>query len=408
MGSPRRRRVLIGAYACGPVEEPEASAGWAFATAAAATSDVWVITRKRFADPVAAALADDPELARHLTVVHMDLPEQVMARRRRDLDLYWYYVLWQRRLTSVARSLHSKHSFDVAHHVTFANDWLPCGLANLPDLPLVWGPVGGSSHLPYWRLRRWLGVRGVATEIIRDVVTAVPRRVWGDRAAQRAALVVAQNDDVARRFARASAVVVEPNAALDPVEDAVTPAAPPPGPRVAVYAGRLIGLKGVRLAIDAVASLPRGSWRFDIFGDGYDREALERRAAGLGLSDHVRFLGHRPRQEVLDAFLRADAMLFPSMHDQAGWAAAEASSLGCPVVCVPLGGPPVLARPNDFVASLEGDIVGYVAAQLQLAAESGGTRHNRWSRDRLPGLVDDWYSAATGAPQSSPDKRRGS
>lgn len=388
----RRRKILFGAYAFGPVEEPEASAGWAFATAAARTNDVWVITRKRFAPAVAAALATDPALAEHLHVVHIDLSDRLTALRRRDIDLYWYYALWQRELGRTARRLDAQVGFDLAHHVTFANDWLPCGLTALRDVPLVWGPVGGATDLPYWRLRRWLGPRGVATEVIRSLATAIPRRVWGERTARRAALVVAQNSDVERRFQSIAPTVVEPNAALDQADlSFASSPKPTDGVRTAVYAGRLIGLKGVRLALDAIARLPLGSWRLRIYGDGYDRDVLGRRAEALGIADAVEFLGHRPRVEVLAALADADALLFPSMHDQAGWVVAEASSLGCPVVCLPLGGPPVLARPNDFVASLDGDIVGNVAEQLQLAARVGGVRHGRWSRERMAGLLQDWY-----------------
>jgi glycosyltransferase involved in cell wall biosynthesis len=135
-------------------------------------------------------------------------------------------------------------------------------------------------------------------------------------------------------------------------------------------------------------------WDLDIYGDGWDRPALERWVLREGLADRVRFLGHRPRSEILAAFENGDAMLFPSMHDQAGWVVAEASSLGCPVVCLPLGGPPLLAEPNDFVVSLNGDVVGNTARQLVAAGESPSTpRHNRWSRNRIPDLVEQWYDA---------------
>lgn len=391
-----RRRVLIGAYACGPLEEPEASAGWAHAVAAAATSDVWVVTRRRFADSIEAERRADPELARHLTVIYTDLPDRVLALRKHDWDMYWYYLLWQRALKKIARELDAEHRFEVAHHVTFANDWLFCGLSGLRDVPLVWGPVGGASHIPYWRLRNWLGFRGVRTEIIRDVVTSVPRMVWGEAAARRASLVIAQNADVARRFSRFGDTVIEPNASLEPVPlESSAPKVANDTTKTAVFAGRLIGLKGVRLALDALARTPQGAWRLVVYGDGYDRETLIERATRLGISDRVEFRGHRPRTEVLSAFETADALLFPSMHDQAGWVAGEASSLGCPVVCLPLGGPPLLAEPNAFVASLDGDIVANVAEQLELAGKTGGVRHNRWSRDRLPAMVDDWYRRAT-------------
>ena len=396
MSADHRRRVLIGAYACGPLDEPEASAGWACAVAAAATSDVWVVTRRRFADSVEAKRREDPELARHLTVIYTDLSDRVLALRRHDWDIYWYYLLWQRALQKIARDLDAQHHFDVAHHVTFANDWLICGLTGLTDVPLVWGPVGGASQIPYWRLRKWLGLKGLKTEIVRIAVTSLPRLVWGDAAARRASLIIAQNADVARRFSRFGDTVIEPNASLETVSlESSALRAGPEGIRTAVFAGRLMGLKGVRLALDALARTPQGAWRLVVYGDGYDRGALIKRARRLGISDRVEFLGHRPRAEVLSAFEAADALLFPSMHDQAGWVAGEASSLGCPVVCLPLGGPALLAGPNAFVASLDGDIVANVAEQLELAGKVGGVRHNRWSRDRLPAMVDDWYRRVT-------------
>ncbi len=67
-----RLKVLISAYAFGPCDESEASAGWAFAVAAAANHDVWVITRLRFRPEIEQALAADPELAAHLRVQYLD------------------------------------------------------------------------------------------------------------------------------------------------------------------------------------------------------------------------------------------------------------------------------------------------------------------------------------------------
>ena len=394
-----RLRVLISAAACGPCEEPEASAGWAFAVAAARRHDVWVITRPRFREQMEAALAEDPVLARHLRVEYLDLPAWVIAMRRRSWDLYWYYALWQRALTRLARRLHRDVGFDVAHHVTFANDWLPCGVARLHEVPLVWGPVGGASRFDFVRMRRWLGRRGLVGEVARALSTGIARRRWGDPAARRARVVVAQNDDVAARFASSRRVVVEPNAALDPPR--ARPARPS-GPPTALFVGRLIGWKGARLALATIAHPLAASWHLHVYGDGYDRELLERLADQLEIADRVTFLGHRPRQEVLAAYEEADALLFPSMHDQAGWVVGEASQAGCPVVCLPLGGPPILAGPNGFVASLEGDVVRNLAEQLVLAGEQGGQVHARWSRDRLSELVDDWYADAVGATASAP------
>lgn len=401
-GGGRRRRVLVGAYACGPGDEPEASAGWAFVCAAAETNDVWVFTRKRFEPSISAVLELNPELATRLTVTYIDLSDRLVALKRHSYDLYWYYAMWQRELGRHAVALHAEVRFDLMHHVTFANDWLPCGLLRVKDVPFVWGPVGGATKLPLLRTARWLGARGVATELMRNMGTWLPRRIFGDAAAHRSSVLVAQNDDVARRFSFAKRVVVEPNACLsDPPAVVRAPKESSAG-REALFVGRLIGLKAPRLALETLARPESARWRLSIYGDGYERRHLERLVNRLGLRDRVTFLGHRPRAEVLAAYGRADALLFPSLHDQAGWAVAEASSAGCTVVCLPLGGPPVLARPNDFVAPLSGDIAGNLARALDSAGDSTGVRHNRWSTDRLPGLLDDWYGSAI-ADASSAD-----
>lgn len=278
--------------------------------------------------------------------------------------------------------------------MTFANDWLPRGAARLAGPALVWGPVGGASELPVRRLAPWLGPRGIVVEVLRVAGTALPRRVWGDRTARRAALVVAQNPDVAIRFRRWGPVVIEPNAAFAELPVAAPHVPRQDGQHVAVFAARLLAWKGGRLAIAAIAHPLLTDWRLDIYGTGYEGRALRRLAARLGVTDRVRFLGHQPRSVVLAAFAAADAMVFPSMHDQAGWVAAEASALGTPVVCLPLCGPPLLAGDNARVASLEGGIVANVARELDRTLREPGAPYGRWTADRLPRLVDEWYAAA--------------
>lgn len=391
----RRPRILISAYACGPDQGPEASAGWAVARAAAETGDVWILTRERFREALSAALAASPELASRVTVVHIDLPDRILRWKRRGWDLYWYYALWQRLAGRTAARLHAELSFDVAHHVTFANDWMPCGVAGL-GIPLVWGPVGGASRVPIRALRPWLGMRGTATEIARTVLTALPRAVWGDAAARRAALVVAQNPDVAHRFRRARQVVVEPNAAFQ--EEIPSHRGSETG-RVAVFAGRLLAWKGAALAIETIAQPAADGWRLLILGEGYEKARLKRLAARLGVTERVDFRGHLPREETLQTLATSDALLFPSMHDQAGWIVGEASTMGLPVVCLDLGGPPTLADVNArVVPATAPDLPGRLAQALRETSTAPGRPHRRWAADRLPATVRDWYARALAGP----------
>lgn len=283
-GTPRRLRVIISAYAFGPARGPEGMAGWAFAIAAAARHDVWVITRKAHEKTVSEALRADPPLAEHLKIIYIDLPQWAISLRRTPLDLYWYYILWQRLLGSTAVQLHQEFNFQVAHHITFANDWLPSGLTRLQSVPLIWGPVGGASRVPVLKLRRWLGARGSAIELLRSILTSPLRSLWGARVARRAALVVAQNPDVGHHFRNAKRVIVEANAALDEVVDPTGAAIKAArveglaegveGRKTALFVGRLIGFKCPRLAIATIAHPTLANWSLEIFGTGYERRTL--------------------------------------------------------------------------------------------------------------------------------------
>jgi glycosyltransferase involved in cell wall biosynthesis len=385
-------RVLVSAYACTPGEGSEPGAGWAWTRAAAERHEVWLLTRTNCATAIERALADELDLSHRLHPVYLDLPDWVRRFKGGQFGIHWYYPLWQLAAWRAARSLHRRVNFDVAHHLTFASDSMPVGVGWLPGLPLVWGPVGGSTGAP-WRLWRWLGWRGCLQEVNRELVTRSIRALFGRPVARRATLVVAQNRDVAHAFREARRVVVEPNVAVDGM------AARPPdghrGVRRAVFVGRLIPWKGARLAVSSLARPEAANWRLDLYGAGPDSDNVRRLAERLGVTDRVTFHGQQPRTEVLAALDAAGALLFPSMHDAAGWAVAEALSRGCPVVCLDQGGPAVLVGPGEGVkVPPRGDVAGELARAL--ASLPGRIRpSDRWAPGRLPALLAGWYEQVT-------------
>jgi glycosyltransferase involved in cell wall biosynthesis len=381
----------------------EPGAGWAFARAAAQHSEVWVITRRRFEPLISDALAGDPELEARLHPVYLDLPDWCLRLKKHHRDVYWYYPLWQRLVGQKALELHGEVEFDVAHHVTFASDWMPCGLAALPStVPLIWGPVGGASYVPLGLLQ-WLGLRGALLELGRRAVTEMFRRVFTDKMARRARVVVGQNEDIRRRFADGvAAVVVEPNAMIEPAQPAVRSIAQSPA-RTAVFVGRLVSWKGTRLALKALAHPAAANWRLDFIGSGPDQSWIEAEAARRGLSDRVSCRGQLPRQDVLTALANADAMLFPTLHDSASWAVAEACAAGLPVICVDLAGPPVLVRRTADGVSHIADVGPGLPARLAAALRDTESAprpapSSRWSASRLPLLLEAWYGRAEQLP----------
>jgi L-malate glycosyltransferase len=78
--------------------------------------------------------------------------------------------------------------------------------------------------------------------------------------------------------------------------------------------------------------------RLVLVGDGPERAAAEARAAALGLSRQVCFLGRRA--EFADLLGAADAFVLPSETESFGVAALEALSAGVPVFAYRVGGLP--------------------------------------------------------------------
>ena len=223
-------------------------------------------------------------------------------------------------------------------HVTLANIWLGSA-APLTNLPFVYGPVGGGVTTP-WRLLPSLGVAGAAFEVARTVVRAASRFLnpLCSLAMRRAAVILVQNEETLQWIPASwrSKAVVAPNAIVDAhLPERATRSERPP---TALFAGELLPLKGVTLAIRAIARAP--GWHLLICGEGRDENRLRATARRLGVEGRVRFLGQRPRNEVLRLMAEeADVFLFPSLHDEGLMVVAEALTVGLPVVCLDRGGP---------------------------------------------------------------------
>ena len=118
-----------------------------------------------------------------------------------------------------------------------------------------------------------------------------------------------------------------------------------------------------------------------------------------GMTGHAA-LGTRLSAAALEAVAErtlaaADVLLFPSLHDSAGWAVGEAAAVGCAVVCLDIGGPPLLGGPDALVVRPGRGVVARLAAAVAEAARAPVRPYPRWQADRLTALVDDWYASAT-------------
>ena len=105
-------------------------------------------------------------------------------------------------------------------------------------------------------------------------------------------------------------------------------------PRRVGAVARLDPVKGLELAVDAVARCP--GLELEVLGEGPARAALERRAAASGAGERIRFLGFEA--DPLPRIAGWRALLLPSLHEGNPISVLEALALGTPVVAAPLPG----------------------------------------------------------------------
>jgi glycosyltransferase involved in cell wall biosynthesis len=356
-------RILAIAYACDPSEGSEPGAGWMWSRLLGRLGRTTVITRQNNRQLIEAALPSTPE-ASGLDFVYVDLPNWARFWKKGNRGARVYYLLWQVAAMREAWKIARDSGFDVVWHLTFANFWLG-SVGGLLGIPFIWGPVGGG--VPSYFDVRVVGLKGLLFEMSRSLGRAVGR--WGNPLARsgwrKAELVLVNNPDVrdALPTKHRSKCVVFPHVVLE--ADARRRSVAPAEPKTALFAGRLVAWKGCSLAVRALALLP--DWRLIVCGRGPDMARLKRLAQRLSVDDRVEFMGWVERSDVHRIMReQAHVFMFPSLHDDAPWAVAEAAAHGLPVVCLDRGGTPIIAgregvavgSVNEMAAGLAKAIAG--------------------------------------------------
>jgi len=114
----------------------------------------------------------------------------------------------------------------------------------------------------------------------------------------------------------------------------------PAGHTLVVCVGRVNAVKGWDLILDAFKAFlgRRPDAMLCFVGDGEDRSALVRRAAGLGLSGHVRVTGFLRPDAVATYLNAADLVVFGSHHEGCSVAMLEAIACGKALVSTDVSG----------------------------------------------------------------------
>jgi glycosyltransferase involved in cell wall biosynthesis len=345
-----------------------------------------------------------------LTFIFLDVPSWVRRRLPRWIGRRIAYLVWQRSARGAARRLHKEIDFDVVHHVTFANVWLPVG-AVLSGVPFVLGPVGGGPRVA---LRFWpeLGVRGAASEAFRLAAQGAMRIIPSVRKTWRVAgLILVQNRetmDVLPSGLRSKCRIRHNATFVAPLGDAPSNVDEGRGSAheglLGLCACRLVPWKGVSLAVRALVALPE--WRLLVVGRGPESGRLNVLAKRLGVDARVEFLEWLPRTQLHEVMRRVDVVVVPSLRDDSSFIAAEAHALGVPVAAFAQGGLETLAELPDtsiVLADLPSDRAMAATALSHAIAEAAGaprpTTMNSFSIDGIAEDLREIYATVSDRPR---------
>ena len=320
----------------------EDTLGWNLVKQIARFHEVWVLTDADHRESVESGIRD--EKSSNIHPCYVGMPAILKKLKNIQGGIQLYYFLWQIKVYFVAKKLHSKHNFDIFHHITYANDWMQSFTGAFLKIPYIRGPGGGSHRTPKGFQSEY-PISGRIWEIMRTVgqkiFRADPIFIKGHNRAKR--ILVCIHESMAGM----------PNKWLDKTElfpvngvsdqdlkrrnlDSFTPDCF----RI-ISAGSLLRIKGFGLAIKSFAMFSKKYRNSELWivGQGPELDRLTRLVSSVNLEGKVKFTGRLSREDLLDEICKSDVFLFPSLRDGGGAVVVEAMAQGKPTVCLDIGGP---------------------------------------------------------------------
>jgi glycosyltransferase involved in cell wall biosynthesis len=341
-------KILLSAFAFAPNVGSEPGVGWRWAAELSRFHEVTVVTDVTRRVLVEAAGVQIPS---NLRVVYFR-PVLLSALPLNSTTAQLLYTIWQFGLLSFARRLHREQNFDLAIHCTYSVFRHPSFLGYL-GIPFVFGPVGGGEDAPL-ALKCSFPLGEKIKELLRsllNIAALFDPFLWLAYFRTTLILVSTEQTRNALPWNFRKRAVVYSNLGIDAIPNIKPIACAKGKPLRILFAGRLLGWKGVHLAIRALAEARRNGENIEltILGNGSYEHVLKQLAKDEDVDQFIIWLGHRPQSELFELYRSMHGFIFPSLHDSGGTVVLEAQANGLPVICLDLGGPATLVTSETAI-----------------------------------------------------------
>ena len=386
--------ILLSAYACLPNKGSENGLGWNWATNLAKNgNNVWVLTRESNKSSIESEVGK-LAFADRLHFIYFDLPKYMQWnfwsrfwKTNLGLHVYWhiwhypYHFFWQYGAYRHIKKTYFKHSFDVAHHITFSTIRRYTFLGGL-GIPFIFGPVGGGERAPF-KLRSCFRTRAWLYDFIRDIgiyITKFNPLMW--KLYKQSSIIYVKTPSslslVPRRYHNKTKVKLELGCYPQSSDFSLMRDVKSRSSIKFLYAGRSLYWKGMYYGISAFSKLLEShpSASLTIVGRGPEEDEWRKLSRMLNLEGNVIWVPWVEQSELSKIYLEHDIFLFPSLHDSSGNVVLEALMHGLPVICLDLGGPAVMVDEacgrivNTYKKGPDQVIAGLCHYMSELAANS--------------------------------------
>jgi glycosyltransferase involved in cell wall biosynthesis len=345
----RPLKILLCAYACEPNKGSEPEVGWGTATSLANNdpeNKYYVITRKNNKEKIEKQVAP-----KNLKFIFFELSPLILKIKKAGNFTRIYYYLWMYGAVKFLKK--SNREFNIIHHITFVNDWLPSLFIRLKteNNKFIWGPIGSHSKVPnkflysrkdkfieFFRMLLQKGFRNFDPNFKKCIVQSD--------------LIIGINKQVGEKFNVSEEKFLTIPAIAQTSSQESSTITHVDGAFKILSVGRLIHIKNFRLTLKvfslffhALSDREKKLTDLTIIGSGSQKKELIRLSHKLNISNKVKFVNYIPQIELMELYKKSITFLFPTL-ESAGFVILEAMNKELPVIALDYGGPGQFIKQN--------------------------------------------------------------
>ena len=330
--------ILINAYACSPNMGSEPGMAWNWCINLAKYCELHIITEGEFRDKIEAILPTLPQ-GKNMHFYYNPVSNEIqkMCWNQGDWRFYKHYKEWQWKTYLMAKDICKKTHIDILHQLNMIGFREPGYLWKIPNIPFVWGPIGGLKQFPTAYLEG-CGLKMKLFNHIKNIINIAQikydKRV--NKAFNKAELLISSIPDSYRAIKKYKGLesIIIPETGCFNTQENIIKNFNDKCLHI-MWVGKFDFRKQLPLALHILKATHNPAFHLDIYGSGNEIQVLEAHnlAKNLELEQFVTWYGNQPNNIVIEAMKKAHLFLFTSISEDTSTVILEAVSNQLPVVC---------------------------------------------------------------------------